>query len=195
MCLHQNDFDGAMTRLVPLNAMSEAGGRWCRVASLRVQMAIAETGRRNRAAARQHLVEALRLGHRLGLMRSLLDVSPQVGVMIEALQMDGSVDPVLGFYAQRVLESARQRRQSAKPQTREARKIAADTLSERETEVLDLLAQTLPNKKIARVLGVSLDTVKWHLKSIYRKLDVSGRDEAVARMRDSHMSHLSGSPD
>ncbi|SAL84147.1 ATP-dependent transcription regulator LuxR [Caballeronia choica] len=195
MCLHQNDFDSAMTRLVPLNALSEAGGRWCRVASLRVQMAIAETGRRNQAAARQHLVEALWLGHRLGLMRSLLDVSPQVCVMIEALQMDGSVDPVLGFYAQRVLESARQGPQSAKPQTRDARKIAADTLSERETEVLDLLAQTLPNKKIARVLGVSLDTVKWHLKSIYRKLDVSGRDEAVARMRDSHMSHLSGSPD
>ena len=47
--------------------------------------------------------------------------------------------------------------------------------------MLDLLAQTLPNKKIARVLGVSLDTVKWHLKNIYRKLEVTGRDGAVAQ--------------
>ncbi len=50
MCLHQNDFDGAMTRLKPLSALSEAGGRWCRVASLRLQMSIAENGPAQRQA-------------------------------------------------------------------------------------------------------------------------------------------------
>ncbi|MNF09648.1 HTH-type transcriptional regulator AlkS [compost metagenome] len=42
----------------------------------------------------------------------------------------------------------------------------------------------MPNKKIARALGVSPETVKWHLKNIYGKLGVTGRDEAIARMRD-----------
>ncbi|MNC83701.1 putative HTH-type transcriptional regulator [compost metagenome] len=47
-----------------------------------------------------------------------------------------------------------------------------------------LLAQALPNKKIARALGLSPETVKWHLSHIYSKLGVSSRDEAVARVRD-----------
>ncbi|WP_350353877.1 response regulator transcription factor [Paraburkholderia dokdonensis] len=60
----------------------------------------------------------------------------------------------------------------------------AEALSEREAKVIGLLAQTLPNKKIARTLGISPETVKWHLKNIYGKLGVSSRDEAVARVRD-----------
>ncbi|MGT2504861.1 LuxR C-terminal-related transcriptional regulator [Cupriavidus basilensis] len=184
MCLHRNDFDGAMARLTPLNALSEAGGRWCRVASLRLQMAFAEQGRRNPEGARGHLVEALRLGHRLGLMRSLLDVSPRLRDMLEALPAEQGFDPVLGFYAQRLMAATAPAGQEAAPSVSLPAHPVIDTLSERENEVLGLLAQALPNKKIARVLGVSLDTVKWHLKNIYGKLDVSGRDEAVARMRD-----------
>ncbi|EHP40061.1 ATP-dependent transcription regulator LuxR [Cupriavidus basilensis OR16] len=182
MCLHHNDFDGAIARLTPLNALSEAGGRWCRVASLRVQMALAEQGRGNRDGARRHLVEALRLGHRLGLMRSLLDVSPRLRAMLDALAVEEGFDPVLGFYAQRLVAATAV--PEVVPSARGAANPALDSLSERENEVLGLLAQALPNKKIARVLGVSLDTVKWHLKNIYGKLEVSGRDEAVARMRD-----------
>jgi LuxR family maltose regulon positive regulatory protein len=182
MCLHQNDFDGAMARLKPLCALSEAGGRWCRVASLRMQMSIAEKGRGNDKAAREHLLEALRLGHRFGLMRSVLDVSGRPQEMLKALQAEDGFDPVLAFYAQRLLDADRA---SVSVEARVAATHAVlEQLSERENEVLNLLALALPNKKIARVMDVSLDTVKWHLKNIYRKLDASGRDEAVARMRD-----------
>jgi LuxR family transcriptional regulator, maltose regulon positive regulatory protein len=182
MCLHQNDFDGAMTRLKPLSALSEAGGRWCRVASLRLQMSIAENGRHNAKAAREHLIGSLRLGHRLGLMRSLLDVPGNPREVLDTLLSDKGFDPVLAFYAQRLLD-ARTSCLPLKPQTGGAQ-VSGELLSEREDEVLSLLALALPNKKIARVMDVSLDTVKWHLKNIYRKLDVSGRDGAVARMRD-----------
>ena len=40
-------------------------------------------------------------------------------------------------------------------------------------------------RQIAVALGLSIDTVKWHLKNIYGKLGVSGRDEAVAWMREA----------
>lgn len=50
--------------------------------------------------------------------------------------------------------------------------------------MLRLLAQAMPNKKIARALSLSPETVKWYLSRIYGKLQVSGRDEAVARVRD-----------
>jgi LuxR family maltose regulon positive regulatory protein len=63
-----------------------------------------------------------------------------------------------------------------------------EALSEREREVLSLVAQAMPNKKIARVINVSPETVKWHLKNIFGKLGVGGRDEAVGRARDLKIS-------
>lgn len=54
-------------------------------------------------------------------------------------------------------------------------------LTPRETQVLDALADGLTNKSIARRLGISLHTVKFHLESVYRKLEARTRTEAVAR--------------
>ena len=54
-------------------------------------------------------------------------------------------------------------------------------LTERETEVLQLLAQGLANKQIALQLDISAHTVKFHVSSIYTKLDVTNRTEAVTR--------------
>jgi DNA-binding NarL/FixJ family response regulator len=52
-------------------------------------------------------------------------------------------------------------------------------LTERETEVLGLLSKGLANKQIAMELGISEHTVKFHVSSIYQKLGVSSRTEAV----------------
>jgi DNA-binding NarL/FixJ family response regulator len=56
-------------------------------------------------------------------------------------------------------------------------------LSNREREVLDLVAQGFSNKEIAERLGVSLDAVLWHLKHIYQKLHVHSRSEAILKLR------------
>jgi DNA-binding NarL/FixJ family response regulator len=52
-------------------------------------------------------------------------------------------------------------------------------LTERETEVLGLLARGMANKQIAASLGISEHTVKFHVSSIYTKLNVTNRAEAV----------------
>ena len=52
-------------------------------------------------------------------------------------------------------------------------------LTRREDEILDLLGKGLRNRELGQVLGVTEDTVKTHLKSLFRKLGVSGRAEAV----------------
>jgi DNA-binding NarL/FixJ family response regulator len=52
-------------------------------------------------------------------------------------------------------------------------------LTGRETEVLQLAAQGLANKQIAMRLGISEHTIKFHLSSLYAKLGVSSRTEAV----------------
>ncbi|MDE3137229.1 MAG: response regulator transcription factor [Acidobacteriota bacterium] len=58
---------------------------------------------------------------------------------------------------------------------------ALDALSPRESEVLALLAQGLPNKIIADRLGISGHTVKFHVSTILSKLGASSRTEAVAK--------------
>ena len=52
-------------------------------------------------------------------------------------------------------------------------------LTERELEVLGLLSKGLANKQIATALGISEHTVKFHVSSIYQKLHVTNRTEAV----------------
>ena len=57
---------------------------------------------------------------------------------------------------------------------------SGETLTPREREVLQLMAQGLPNKSIAKRLNISLHTVKFHVASILTKLGASSRTEAVA---------------
>lgn len=57
-------------------------------------------------------------------------------------------------------------------------------ISERELEVLVLVAQGLSNKEIAGKLFVSINTVKTHLSKLYEKLDVSRRTQAVEKAKN-----------
>ena len=63
----------------------------------------------------------------------------------------------------------------------EAREGYEETLTPREVEVLELLAQELPNKAIAARLGISDQTVKFHVSSICGKLGATNRTDAVRR--------------
>ncbi|MCT7356257.1 helix-turn-helix transcriptional regulator, partial [Streptomyces sp. 15-116A] len=59
-----------------------------------------------------------------------------------------------------------------------------EELSGRERDVLRRLAQMMSTEEIAADLYVSVNTVKTHLKSVYRKLQVNRRGEAVRRARE-----------
>ncbi|MBA3473710.1 MAG: response regulator transcription factor [Rubrobacter sp.] len=59
-----------------------------------------------------------------------------------------------------------------------------DPLSEREIEVLRLLASGRTNSEVARDLFISIGTIKSHTGNIYRKLDAHNRSEALARARE-----------
>lgn len=73
----------------------------------------------------------------------------------------------------RVIEETKQTRQS---------QSELSTLTEREREVLDLLAQGLTNKEIAERLVITTNTVKRHLKAIFEKLNVHTRSAATAKV-------------
>ncbi|GAA5484678.1 response regulator transcription factor [Haloferula sargassicola] len=59
-----------------------------------------------------------------------------------------------------------------------------ETLTRRETEVLELVAFGLSNKEAAARLNVSVEAVRWHLKKIYSKLHVRSRTEAAIKFRN-----------
>ena len=194
-CIAHEDFEGAASRLQALIPFCEARGWQRHMAHLQMQAAVVDARRGRLDAAREAVLATLRRGHRLGLVRSLLDADPGALDLITAVVHGEAHDPVLSFYVSR-LQSAQKASSSngvdpaLKVVNRGAPPSAAETLSEREARVVGLLAQALPNKKIARTLGISPETVKWHLKNIYGKLGVTSRDEAVARVRDLEL----GSP-
>ncbi|MDN8614564.1 response regulator transcription factor [Variovorax ginsengisoli] len=63
-------------------------------------------------------------------------------------------------------------------------------LTRRELEVLDLLAEGASNKGIARRLGISVHTAKFHVGSLLDKLDATGRTDAVAQAVRQGVIHL-----
>ncbi|WP_184527928.1 LuxR C-terminal-related transcriptional regulator [Variovorax sp. Sphag1AA] len=178
------DLDGAAARTAALVERCEARGRQRFAASLLLKSAVLDARRGKTATAREKAIEALRRGHRLGLMRTLLDADLHSRKLIAEVAQNEKLDPVLAFYVER-LQSSQVAPLATEPgEGRASAMVGIEALREREIEVLRLLAQAMPNKKIARALGLSPETVKWHLSRIYGKLQVAGRDEAVCRARD-----------
>lgn len=70
---------------------------------------------------------------------------------------------------------------AALPRSEPPAEAPAETLTPRELEVLQLLAEGLPNKTIARQLSISEHTVKFHINAIMSKLGAQSRTEAVVR--------------
>lgn len=178
--LSEHDYTGAARAI---DVLLQGAAHWKkqrRLIGLHLQAAVANEARGYPAAVREHLHAAVTLGHRCGVVRSLLDATPHAPALLEGLLHEECVDPVIAFYVRRVLAASK----TALMPERGRNPTRSEALSEREIEVLSLVAQAMPNKKIARVINVSPETVKWHLKNIYAKLDVSGRDEAVGRARD-----------
>lgn len=124
----------------------------------------------DRPAALLVLREAVALAERQGLRWALAEVP-------RALRLWRAVAPRDAVFADdRLWELARiwdphQRNQAA----------LVDPLTERELAVLEYLPGRIRNQRIAEELYISVNTLKTHLRAIYRKLDVADRDEAVSR--------------
>jgi DNA-binding CsgD family transcriptional regulator len=69
------------------------------------------------------------------------------------------------------------------PFERNVAAVASIELTPRECEILELLASGQSNKELARTLGISPNTVKTHLASLFAKLDVDRRVKAIEKAR------------
>lgn len=120
------------------------------------------------------LLQAIRLAQLGGLIRIFVDLGPEIETLLKRLYRRG--------YATAYLKQL----VDAFPRTTKVVSSEAnlqpyfDTLTERELEILSLLAQRLSNKEIAGALIISEETVKRHTSNIYQKLGVNNRRQAVA---------------
>lgn len=100
------------------------------------------------------------------------------------LLSEASAQGIMPDYAGKLLAAFDAERQKLKDTSPPAAQPLIEPLSQRELEVLQLIAQGLSNDEIGKRLFLALDTVKGHNRRIYDKLQVQRRTEAVARARE-----------
>jgi LuxR family maltose regulon positive regulatory protein len=180
----QNRLDDAMGLLSHLEATAQSCGRIGRLIEILILKALAMQKLGEPAQALAVLTESLALAEPEGYIRVFVDEGSRMQALLAQWLAHGSSGP-LRDYAIHLLSNL-----DAEPQVITAvQKRASPTgdlvepLSERELEVLHLIATGKTNKQIAQQLIVALGTVKAHTASIFRKLDVANRTEAVAQAR------------
>jgi LuxR family maltose regulon positive regulatory protein len=160
----------AAVRLDRLTPGAEAGGRGGSLVEIRMLRALVHQARGERAAAASELGALLEEALPTGYVRLFLDEGEPMDELLRAVER-----------LPRAGELARRLRHAAYRQLPVATAGEAEGLSEREVEVLRLLATSLSGPEIARELFVSLNTLRTHTKHIFTKLDVNTRRAAVSR--------------
>jgi LuxR family maltose regulon positive regulatory protein len=169
---NQHSLDSAAGLLDRLLHAAEAGERWGAVIEILLLQARVGQARGDHLAALTPLTRALQLAEPEGYVQIFVDEGPAMAALLGMAAEQG----IASRYVDRLLASFRGR--SARPRVPQR---LVDALSERELQVLRLLATDLSGPDIARELVVSLNTVRTHTKSIYAKLGVNGRRAAVNR--------------
>jgi LuxR family transcriptional regulator, maltose regulon positive regulatory protein len=182
----QGSPDQAQPLIARLLDAAEEGGRMGSEIDLLVAQALALGAMGDERTALASLVRALELARPEGYVRVFLDEGPRLLTLLRRLP----VDAVGGGAASALLHAA-DWALSAQPDA--ARQGLVEPLSQRELDVLRLLAGDLDGPAIAAELFVSLNTVRTHTKNIYAKLGVNSRRAAVRRGADLGLLASTGS--
>ena len=179
--LAQGDPSAALAVLEPYRRRVEERAWADEQLKTMILQAVAFQALGERARAVELLDGALALAEPGGFIRIFVDEgTPMARLLREALSRGVRPEYVRRLLAAFPVDEAER---AASPATRVAGSRLAEPLSSRELEVLPLIAKGLTNQEIAARLYLSLHTVKAHARTIYAKLGVSSRTQAVARGR------------
>jgi LuxR family maltose regulon positive regulatory protein len=173
--LAQRRLDEALAVLKPLLVMAERWGLNERVIRFQILRALAFHAQDDMAQGMAALQRALVLAEPSGYVRIFLDEGEPMARMLYRAAECG----IAPEYAGRLLAAF----PAWEPVDREPQTEMVEPLSERELDVLCLIAEGLSNQEIAQSLSISTRTVKWHTSNIYGKLGVKNRTQAVAKAR------------
>jgi LuxR family maltose regulon positive regulatory protein len=173
----------ARALIEPALVHAQARGSNFNVARLLLLDALALYARGETAAATMTLKQALALTEAENYVRSYLDIGKPMGDFLSwSLESQALSEPHLRAYVSTLLSHFGTDFQIKSSQP--TGNTLIEPLTERELEVLRLIAQGLSNRQIGERLFLALSTVKGHTRIIFDKLQVQRRTEAVARARE-----------
>ncbi len=195
VCLLQQQPAEALTRLERVLERATAQQRWNQVIEARLLQALAHQVNQQEHEALSALVEAVRLAEPEGYLRCFLDEGAPIETLLSSLRAQEQkrgptlyLDTLLASFSPSALHKEKSQPElstttSSPHLPHEPASLLLDPLSEREQEVLRLLAQGASNQEIADHLVVTAATVKFHVSNILSKLQARNRTQAVARAR------------
>jgi LuxR family transcriptional regulator, maltose regulon positive regulatory protein len=187
LLIARREYDEALNLLSRLREAAEAAGRMGNAIELLALEAIALRAQDEKERAVSTLAEALALAEPEGYVRTFVDEGSAVvellSELLELQQRRRLVPPISAHYLRKLLATLEQGATSSAslPAT------VSEPLSNREREVLALVAAGRSNREIAQELFVAQSTVKTHTNNIYRKLDARSRTQALARARELNL--------
>jgi LuxR family maltose regulon positive regulatory protein len=182
----QDEASAALELLMAFRELARSQGRTGSEIEILMLTALAYHAQSKSDQALQILQQALLLAEPEGYVRLFVDEGAPMAVLLRLLlahwKSKRGRDYIQRLLA--LLEPAAAKSTTTPHTAQEAElPVLLEPLSQRERKVLRLLAAGLSNPEIANELVVSLNTVKTQVQSLYRKLQVSSRQEAVATAR------------
>lgn len=197
--LQQGRWSEAQQLLARLLPLAETGGRVGRVIEILALQVMVHLAHKKEAQAQAALECALMLAEPEGFIRTFVDEGEPMRDVIGSWRSNTgrrknltAEQTHLFSYADRLLETFAGNPPQSRIADEKTKSLAhqptlIDPLSDRELEVMHLIAQGLSNQAIAEKLFLSTGTVKVHLKHIYNKLDVNSRTQALARLNELNL--------
>jgi len=174
----------ALEVLHQIEPSAEAAGRFGRIIEICMLKALALQAQGDTPAALVQLGRSLELAEPEGISRIYLDEGAPMVTLLELLHRSKEAPRPLRDYAQVLLRALdASSRQVAAPRVPDPALPTVEPLTRRERQVLSLMADGLSGPEIAEDLVVAYSTVRSHVKSIYGKLGVHSRHEAIERAK------------
>jgi len=184
----QGRLDKASRLLGRLLVAAEAGGHTSRVIEIMALQALTRQAQGCLDEALTWLEKALALAEPEGIVRTFVDEGrPMARLLYKALPREIAPNYVRRLLAAFPLAEPKQADLSS---VQDQETGLLEPLSEREMQVLQLIASGLTNQEIASRLFLALNTVKTHTRNIYGKLCVHSRTQAIARAQSLGLSPL-----
>jgi len=161
----------ALSLLKKLEPLCVAVKRQADLLDCWVLLAVTHEDLKQRELALRYLEQAISLAQVTGHKRLFLDLNYPIDILLERV-----AQKYLGHTATSQLGNIGNKLQQEHPPIL----LTNDPLTRRETDILRLVGRGYSNLEISQNLSISENTTRWHLKNIYRKLNVDNRTKASA---------------